>query len=55
MEQMYISFGIFSKTTMNNNISNEDIKSRNNIPWVKRKERKMLKMETVVIQTTTKN
>ena len=29
--------------TMNNNIPNKEIKSRNNIPWVKRKERKMLK------------
>ena len=31
---------------MNNNIPNKEIKSRNNIlniPWVKRKERKMLK------------
>ena len=28
---------------MNNNIRNKEIKSRNNIPWVKRKERKMLK------------
>jgi hypothetical protein len=53
MEQMYISFGIFSRNTyknvfwtMNNNIPNKEIKSRNNIlniPWVKRKERKMLK------------
>jgi hypothetical protein len=47
MEQMYISFGIFAKKhlfgTMNNNIPNKEIKSRNNIPWVKRKERKMLK------------
>ena len=29
--------------TMNNNIPNKEIKSRNNIPWFKRKERKMLK------------
>jgi hypothetical protein len=29
--------------TMNNNIPNKEIKSRNNIPWVRRKERKMLK------------
>ena len=28
---------------MTNNIPNKEIKSRNNIPWVKRKERKMLK------------
>jgi hypothetical protein len=28
---------------MNNNIPKKEIKSRNNIPWVKRKERKMLK------------
>jgi hypothetical protein len=27
---------------MNNSIPNKEIKSRNNIPWVKRKERKML-------------
>ena len=41
--------------TMNNNIPNKEIKSRNNIPWVKRKERKMLKNETAAIQTSTKH
>jgi hypothetical protein len=39
-------WNIFNKYlfgTMNNNIPNKEIKSRNNIPWVKRKERTLLK------------
>ena len=57
-EDVHQLWDIFKKHlfgTMNNNIPNNEIKSRNNIPWVKRKERKMLKKETAAIQTSTKN
>jgi hypothetical protein len=41
--------------TMNNNIPNKEIKSRNNIPWVKRKERKMLKKKQRLYKQVRKN
>ena len=56
-EDVHQLWDIFKKHlfgTMNNNIPNKEIKSRNNIPWVKRKE-KNVKKETAAIQTSTKN
>ncbi|XP_071178013.1 uncharacterized protein [Mytilus edulis] len=43
VHQLWDTFKSQLQKTMNTNISNKEIRSRNNIPWIKHKQRKMLK------------
>ncbi|CAG2190614.1 unnamed protein product [Mytilus edulis] len=43
VHQLWDTFKSQLQKTMNTNIPNKEIRSRNNIPWIKHKQRKMLK------------
>ncbi|CAG2240617.1 unnamed protein product [Mytilus edulis] len=55
VHQLWDTFKSQLQKTMNTNIPNKEIRSRNNIPWIKHKQRENAKEKTEAIQTSQKN